>query len=154
MQPLLSEAAINEQVLTSNWMSDLGRANYEGGFVALHKRTSHGLTFDMNYTLSHILDQLEMAQADDVSPSYSLNLNYDYRPALYDRRRVFNFYLLDELPLGKGHRYGAGDLLNKFISGWFWCGIFTVSSDLPLALPEGSCHSAAARVGTASMQSR
>jgi hypothetical protein len=140
VQPLLPRPAINEQVLYSNWMSDLGRANYESGFIALHKRTSHGLTFDINYTFSHTLDQLGLTQQDDASPSYSVNLNYDYGPALYDHRHVLNSYFLHEVPLGRGHRFASGDVANKVLGGWFWSGIFTAYSGAPLSVQEGSCQ--------------
>jgi hypothetical protein len=42
--------------------TSLGRSNYHGMIVTLHKRASHGMTFDFNYTLSQALDQMQPEQ--------------------------------------------------------------------------------------------
>ncbi|MBI3951771.1 MAG: TonB-dependent receptor [Acidobacteria bacterium] len=46
----------NIQVQINNLTTDGGFSDYHAGFISLHKRLSHGLTFDLNYTLSNSTD--------------------------------------------------------------------------------------------------
>src|SRR5262249_56047902 len=52
----------NQQALDLFFRANGGRSNYHGMIVSLHKRASHGLIFDINYTLSKSLDQLGAVQ--------------------------------------------------------------------------------------------
>jgi len=44
------------------WNTNEGHSNYNAAFVTLRKTASHGLTFDLNYTFAHSLDNLGLTQ--------------------------------------------------------------------------------------------
>ncbi|MCL5745180.1 MAG: carboxypeptidase-like regulatory domain-containing protein [Acidobacteria bacterium] len=130
----------DSQVLLLYMISDFGRSNYNAGFVTVRKRTSKGLTFDMNYTWSHTTDQIGINQNSLNSASNPWDLNYDYGPALFDRRHTFNTLAVYDLPFGKGRRFSAGNALDRVIGGWTVAGIYTYSGGLPMTLYQGVCQ--------------
>src|SRR5437879_4706949 len=116
----------------------IGESNYQGLILTLRKRTSHGLTFDVTYTFSKTLDQniSNQNQAGIYSNSYFPDV--DYGPSLFDRKHIFNFTYVYDLPMGKGHRFGGGSLGNRLLGGWYTWGIFSAFSGLPLFVTESS----------------
>ena len=44
------------QLSENTFFTDLGFSSYNGMLATLHKNTSHGLQFDLNYTWSHSID--------------------------------------------------------------------------------------------------
>ena len=44
------------QLSENTFFTDLGYSSYHGMLATLHKNTSHGLQFDLNYTWSHSID--------------------------------------------------------------------------------------------------
>lgn len=108
-----------------------GVSNYNAWFVTLHKRTSYGLTFVTNYTLSKSLD--EQGQVENNASRFSTPFNQylQYGPSIFDHRNVFNASYDYELPFGTGGLSLHG-FANKFISGWYTAGIFTASSGVPV----------------------
>jgi hypothetical protein len=124
----------NLQVQINNLTSHRGVSDYHAGFIALHKRMSHGLTFDMNYTLGHSLDLFGINQ-ENTQFSYTspYRPDLDREPSAFDRRHVFNAHWYYILPFGKGQRWAANNnILDKIVGGWHFAGIWTMSSGLPL----------------------
>jgi hypothetical protein len=128
----------NQQLFDLHMRTYIGKSNYNGLIATLRKRTSHGLTFDASYTFSKTLDQniSNQNQAGIYSNSYFPNV--DYGPSLFDRRHIFNFNYLYELPFGKGHHFGGGEASSRLLGGWFLSGIFSAFSGLPLFVTESS----------------
>src|SRR5947199_7586638 len=62
----------------------------------------------------------------------------DYGPSIFDRKHIFNFNNVYDLPMGKGHRFGGGSLAHRFLGGWYTSGIFSAFSGLPLFVTESS----------------
>src|SRR5437879_10988613 len=116
----------------------IGESNYQGLILTLRKRTSHGLTFDVTYTFSKTLDQNISNQNQAVVYSNSYVPNVDYGQSLFDRRHIFNFTYVYDLPMGKGHRFGGASLSNRLLGGWYTSGIFSAFSGLPLFVTESS----------------
>ncbi|MEK6322566.1 MAG: carboxypeptidase regulatory-like domain-containing protein [Acidobacteriota bacterium] len=127
----------NTQSLILFVRTSLGRSNYNGMFVTLHKRTSHGLTFDVNYTLSRSLDQLGLIQNFIGQFTSSFEPDIDYSPSDFDRTHILNSNFVYELPFGRGRRYDAGNRLDKIIGGWYVSGIYTASSGVPQTVFQG-----------------
>jgi len=128
----------NQQLFDLHMRTYIGKSNYNGLIVTLRKRTSHGLTFDASYTLSKTLDQNISNQNQAGIYSNSYHPNVDYGPSLFDRRHIFNFNYLYELPFGKGHRFGNGNLSSRLLGGFYTSGIFSAFSGLPLFVTESS----------------
>lgn len=113
--------------------SSTGESNYHAMLVTLSKRTSKGLTFTGNYTLSHSLDQLGAIQnAANLMPS-SFNLNAEYGPSTFDFRHIFNGKWVYDIPAKTSNPF-----LKRLVEGWFNSGIFTAISGQPLTATEGS----------------
>lgn len=128
----------NTQSLILFVRTSLGRSNYNGMFVTLHKRTSHGLTFDVNYTLSRSLDQIGLIQNFITQFSSSFQPDIDYGPSEFDRTHILNSNFLYELPFGGGRHFSAGNWLDKVIGGWYTSGIYTASSGVPQSVFQGA----------------
>jgi len=121
-----------------NWIRlDPGRSNYNAGFISLRKRMSHGLYFDINYTLSHSLDNAGVNQQFIATNATPFDLDVDYGPSLFDRRHVLSSLWLYDLPFGRGRRFATGTWADKLLGGWYISGIFTANSGLPLCVTQG-----------------
>ncbi len=135
--------AATNQVETLYMISDLGFSNYNAAFVSLRKRASHGLTLETNFTWSHTNDTIGLNQQYLNSASNAFNVRYDYGPAPWDRRYIFNALGHYDLPVGRGHRVGGsgsgfvGGAVNKVIGGWSITPVYTQYSGLPLFFGEG-----------------
>jgi hypothetical protein len=115
----------------------LGTSNYNAFIASLEKKTSGGLTFQINYTLSKSLDE---SLVNQNNAGYFLNSYFplnSYGPSLYDRRHLFTADYVYQLPAGSGHRFHFNNGgLDRAISGWYWSGIFEAYSGLPQTVSE------------------
>ncbi len=124
--PLDSQFQI-AQISTSD-----GNSNYEAGYISVRKQTTHGLAWQVNYTLSRSNDNLGVNQENVfISPTDAFNKSRDYGPSAFDRRHVLNAFFIYDLPFGRGHRLSSGNFLNRVIGGWTVAGQFAAASGLP-----------------------
>ena len=129
----------NLQTVLSEQRTYVGTSTYQGLIVTMTKSTSHGLTFQANYTLSKALDQQLINQNNAGYFNNSFFTNSSYGPSLYDRTHSFTGLYEYQIPAGQGHRVSFNNgVLDRFISGWYTAGIFTAYSGLPLVACEGS----------------
>jgi hypothetical protein len=119
----------------------LGFSNYQAGIVRVQKRTGHGLTLNANLTWSHTLSTVGINQEyTQANPSVPFNLRFDYGPAPFDTRWVFNMLGTYDLPFGKGKRFAANNgILDRIIGGWTFAPIFQWNSGLVMETYTGSC---------------
>ncbi len=119
----------------------LGFSNYQAGIVRLQKSTGHGLTLNANLTWSHTLGTVGINQEyTQANPSVPFNLRYDYGPAPFDTRWVFNALGNYQLPFGQGKWMDAHNgILNRIIGGWQFAPIFQWNSGLVMETYTGSC---------------
>ncbi len=117
--------------------TSLGRSNYNAFVLSLHKRRSHGLTLDFNYTLGKSLDQIGQIQNFVSQFSSSFDGDIDYGPSDFDFRHLINANGVYDLPFGSGRRFATGNWVDKVIGGWYVSGIFQASSGLPLTVVQG-----------------
>lgn len=122
----------NTQVGGIDWNTNKGYSRYHAGFISLRKNPTNGLTFDMNYTFAHSLDNLGLTQENTCAVADAFNVNRTYAPSLFDRRHTFNLLVTYDLPLGKGKRWGSSALGDKVLGGWSVSGVYTAASGLPL----------------------
>lgn len=128
----------NLQTVLSELRTYVGTSTYNALIVSLQKKTSSGLTFQVNYTLSKSLDQ---GLVNQDNAGYYLNSffkNASYGPSLYDRRHLFVGEYVYQLPAGMGHRFHFNGGIDRAISGWYWSGIFEAYSGLPNTATESA----------------
>jgi carboxypeptidase family protein len=114
-------------------------SNYHAATFTLHKRPSHGLSFDMNYTFSKSLDNVGAVQNSASTYETSFNTGLQYGPSLFDRTHVFNAIFNYDLPAGRGHMFHFGNnVLDKVIAGWYTSGVFRAASGVPRDVTEGN----------------
>jgi hypothetical protein len=118
----------NRQIQTLWMRGDGGESFYNALFVSFRKRTSNGLTFSANYTLSVARDQIGVAQNTSTSLSSGFDPDIDYGPSLFDRRHVLNSTFVYDLPFARG---GSG-LRRALLADWYVAGVVTASSGVPL----------------------
>lgn len=116
-----------------------GTSNYNAWFVTLHKRTSYGLQFSVNYTLSKSLDEQGQVQNNAARFSDAYNEDLQYGPSIFDHRNVLNATFDYELPFGAGRHFSSSSgALNRVIGGWYTAGIFEASSGSPIYATQGA----------------
>ena len=110
--------------------SSIGYGNYHAGFVTLRMNDYHGVTLQQNLTYGKALGLGDVAQS---TSSYSLNdpfnLNNDYGLQSWDRKYVYNLFMVYQEPFYKNQQGFVGHLLG----GWNWSPIFTAGSGQPIA---------------------
>jgi hypothetical protein len=112
-------------------------SNYHALVATLRNRGWQGLTFDMNYTFSKVLDQEGRVQVFINGYVNSFNPRASYGPAYSDRTHVYNALFNYDLPFGKGRQFSSGSgAINRVIGGWYISGIFRAMSGVPLVAAE------------------
>ncbi|AXC12790.1 Oar protein [Acidisarcina polymorpha] len=86
--------------------------------IKVARRFSDRLTFNADYTWSKAIDLDDVDYDADVFPDYT-QLKRFYAPAGFDRRNVFNFQYVYNLPDFKGQN----KLVQLTAGGWEWSGV-------------------------------
>jgi hypothetical protein len=134
------------------YITNKSYSSYNGLLASLHKRLSHGLQFDMNYTFSHSIDNTS-APASNIFGSGNFaggvicditNLRACRGNSDFDLTHVITGNFIYELPFGRGKQFGSGSsgVVNQIIGGWQVAGTFnwhtgyaftTVSNAFPVS---------------------
>lgn len=120
----------------ASYMSDAGYSNYHGLQVEFRQRQWHGVTANVNYTLSKTMG---VTTAGDWTGSFNQftlrDLGTSYQPAGTDRRHVIHANATYDLPFGRGKRWLADNgALDKLVGGWTVSTIFTFQSGNPFRI--------------------
>ena len=115
----------------------VGKGYYHAGQLSIRKRLG-GLLFDFNYTLAKSIDLTSSAESDSGNGSYAILLN-PYNAGLnkavsdFDIRHSVNGFLVYQLPVGKGQRFGSNlpKLANALVGGWQVGSVYQITSGLP-----------------------
>ncbi len=134
------------QFAGNTYITNKGSSNYHGLLTTLHKNMSNGLQFDLNYTLSHSIDNSSM-----ISNSIASNSGMGYicdaqNPRIcrgnsdFDIRHIVNGTFIYDLPFGKGKAFGSGatGAVNHLIGGWTVSGIPTWRSGIAFSTVSGA----------------
>jgi hypothetical protein len=129
---------------TDTW-PDVANANYNALQLSLAKRTSHGLSFTVNYTFSKNIDDAGTMRSGYAIPA-SATLNGQAWPVdRIDRSLSANsqpesltVYGVYALPFGKDKIGGDNRFVRAIAGGWKLSGISQYASGLPL-LVTASC---------------
>ncbi len=121
--------------------STTGNSIYHGGSFSLRQRI-HDLQWDLNYTMSHSLDDASGLQNSTAFGGGSFIRNAirqhdNYANSDFDLRHVVNLNAIYQLPIGRGKALagGAGRALDALIGGWQLSGIFRWNTGLPVSAP-------------------
>jgi hypothetical protein len=107
-----------------------GFSSYNGLLTTLHKNTGFGLTFDINYTFSHAIDNVSVNSNSVAYGGYGFICDV-VRPrecrgnSDFDVTNYINGYFTYDLPFGHGRTFGASSswLTNEILGGWSVSGL-------------------------------
>ena len=124
---------------TTSWWAG-GSGNYNALVVDLRHNFDHGLQLRGNYTWSKNLDDGSAwnTSVSSNTPAFvevpSLP-HLDYGPAATDIRNIASINATYELPLGKNKAVfgNAGEVADRFVSGWSVASITTLLSGFPFS---------------------
>jgi hypothetical protein len=124
-----------------------GDSSYNGLTLSLQRRLTAGLSFNVNYTWSHALDDVSNGGVAnepfgilDTDPSVTslqnpFNVRGNYGSADYDVRNYFSAtFVLNDTLRRAGFRWGP----NRAFSGWTLSGNFFWRSGLPFSIVDNS----------------
>jgi len=109
-----------------------GFSSYNGLLVSLQKNLTHGLSFDVNYTWAHSLDNTSLIGNAQAIGGYGYICD-TLRPSLcransdFDVTHYITGYAVYSLPFGRGRTFGGNIpwALNEVIGGWDLSNIFS-----------------------------
>jgi carboxypeptidase family protein len=126
------------------WRS-IGFSHYHAGQFTLHKRMSHGVRFDLNYTFSRSIDLASDAERVPVWGGLGGNIINAWSP--FQLKAVSDFDLTHQingnwtlqLPFGQGRHFrsSVGKGLDAIIGGWDLSGVSRWSSGFPVNVSNG-----------------
>ncbi len=126
--------------------STVAHSNYNALAVSLRQRL-HGLLLDVNYTLSHSLDNASGLQGATQFANASfienpLRPNSFYGNSSFDVRQNINADAVWQLPFGRGEAFlgNSGKLAQALVGGWQISGIFRWNTGLPIRDPFDSAQ--------------
>ncbi len=118
------------------WMNN-GDANYHAMTITIRHAFTNGVSFDMNYTWSHSIDNASAAEgaaAQDGAVIQNIFAPGEFRGSSdFDIRQQVNANVVYELPFGQGKHFlrSAPGWLNQAIGGWQVSTIMRYSTGLP-----------------------
>ncbi|WP_263350653.1 TonB-dependent receptor [Acidicapsa acidisoli] len=109
--------------------ASIGHGNYNGGFVSFALLDWHGLTMHENFTYSKALGTgAEVQATSEYTPNDPFNLDAMYGVQPFNRKLVFNTYMVWQDPYYKGQQ----GLMGRLAGGWSFAPIFTAGNGEPL----------------------
>lgn len=118
-------------------------SNYNSLQAQLTKRMANGLEFNVNYTWSHFLDDLDSSGwgSREGYQNYqnAFDPNANYSNSNFDIRNMFKGQAIYQLPFGRGRMFlNHNLLLDEAIGGWQASGTFVVQGGNPIGITTGS----------------
>ena len=109
--------------------ASLGYGNYNALFISFGTHNWHNLTMQNNFTWSKALGTGAVVQASsEITPNDPFDLARMYGEQAFDRRIVYNTYIVAEEPWFKGQH----GLIGRAAGGWTFAPIFTFGSGAPV----------------------
>jgi hypothetical protein len=109
--------------------SSIGMSYYNAGQLTLRHVASHGLQFDLGYTLSKSIDMGSDAERASLVSTNASD---------FDTRHLLTVDWVYQLPFGHGRAFAGSSnhLVNAVIGGWQWSGLSRWTSGLPFSVIE------------------
>ena len=120
-------------------VEDSGWNSYNGLQATLRKRTSRGLSMQVNYTFAKgLTNERTDDQTQIVDFTTRRNLSLDKEPSPFDIRQVFQVFGTYDLPVGRGRRLGINNrILDTIFGGWTVGSIVNIQTGSPIPLIGG-----------------
>jgi hypothetical protein len=117
-------------------------SNYNSLQVQATKRMSKGLEFNINYTWSHFLDDLDSSGQNGLGGYQNYQDAYDpaanYSNANFDIRSMFKGHTIYQLPFGKGQKFLNNNwLLDALAGGWQISSTWVIQGGEPMGITTG-----------------
>jgi hypothetical protein len=109
--------------------ASVGYGNYNAGFASVKMADWKGLTMQSNFTWSKALGTGAVVQASsEYTPDDPFNLDTMYGRQPFDRRFVYNMFVVYQPPFFKGQHGFMGHVLG----GWSFASVFVTGSGTPI----------------------
>jgi len=127
--------------------SSIGSSSYHAAQLTLRHPSSHGLTTDVNYTLSKSLDMGSGAERSNEFSNDSFGgsgIQNSWKPKLnkavsdFDTHHLITVDWVYSLPVGRGKSVlgGANHIVDAVLGDWQWSGLSRWASGLPFSVTE------------------
>lgn len=132
------DAVNNSAAFHSNEVASIAQSNYNALQTTVTHQFSHGMSFQVNYTWAHAIDDASDAflpqQGQTVFPANSNELKREKGNSSFDvrHRAVINY--IAELPYGRGKNRLNTGFVGRALEGWSWSGIATLQSGFPFEI--------------------
>jgi carboxypeptidase family protein len=111
--------------------ASVGHGNYNAGFASVKMADWRGLTMQSNFTWSHALGTGAVVQASsEYTPDDPFDLNEMYGRQAFDRKYIYNMFLVYQPPFFKGQQ----GLIGRALGGWSFASVFTAGSGSPIEI--------------------
>lgn len=139
-------AYFNRQFDSLGAISSLGISEYHSMQVSLRKRYSHGLQFDLNYTLSKASDTASAVERGSFFTAFdnggytgflinSWDPRQSYQISDFDVRHQINLNWVWDLPVGRNKLVsGLPGWANAIVGDWQFTGIYRWTSGFPFTI--------------------
>ena len=108
--------------------ASIGHGNYNAGFVSLKMADWKGLTMQNNFTWSKALGLGAQAQSSSILTALDpFNLDEQYGRQAWDRKFIYNVFLVYQPPFYKGQ----SGFMGRVLGGWTFATIFAAGSGVP-----------------------
>ncbi len=108
--------------------ASVGHGNYNAGFASVKMADWRGVTMQSNFTWSKALGTGALVQAtSEYTPDDPYNLNEMYGPQFYNRKFVYNTFIVYSPPFYKGQ----SGVMGRVLGGWTFSTVLTAGSGQP-----------------------
>jgi Carboxypeptidase regulatory-like domain/TonB dependent receptor len=133
--------------VTDLWGANTANLTYHSFQLMLLQRTSHGLSFNINYTYSkNIGDDGTFRSGFDIPSAAVSGGGQNWHQDRIDRSwsvvsapQLLHAFGVYELPFGKNHIGNNSMWVRAIAGGWTMSGIYTYGSGTPLAVISSTC---------------
>lgn len=125
----------NYNALGTNYLTNFSNSSYHSLQIDAHHRVDTGLYLQANYTFSKVLSDSDGNDQTRFDPFLNVfNGGIERARAPFDITHVFHLNANYELPLGKGHRFSGGRIVDRIIGGWSASSVLTYQSGAPFSI--------------------
>jgi hypothetical protein len=141
-------ALFNDQFSSLYAWRSIGTSNYNSAQIMLRHPMTHGLQFDLNYTLSKSQDVGSDAErnslftadfggpGDNIFDSWHPKATYSL--STFDTTHQINANYVIEMPFGKRRHFTMNSIADAFLGGWDLSGVARWTSGFPFTINNGA----------------
>jgi carboxypeptidase family protein len=111
-----------------------GDSIYHALALRADKRFGHGLLFQVSYTFSKLIDNVQERFAGRSSFNNPYNLRASRSLSDLDRSQMFVANFVYELPVGTAHRWAGNGKVGKIVGNWQVSGILSLQNGQPVVI--------------------